>query len=443
MSQIVSYSNTIGTKGSVKGAKNNSISTATDLAQAEKHANHDYTQEEIDKMSSDIDLSKKHLNRLFECRDSKNVNEVDYLSLVEIIKDYYHIYFDKSLNDFNTRMELEGKTGKIIDDYFEYVCNHPRLQVAVQGIIQTGDYILWSTLSAEDRIKATYVNMKLLKLTVDLFKSQPGGDYICAGAAGHNDEKSSHLHHYGISIATDSGCNVMETRISKSAVFTREALRALQNEVRKAAEEIVNQEFDWIFKEKGEVKRKSLSKPAYVWLVNKLMEKECVTNVDDPTIIYTESDLMEKMIYVPESSNNAFIDALEREYQPIALYEESEDLDEKLEDTPDADTDYIRTLLSLLEILFNLDNRRESPEDEKKREELFKAFWEMIDKDCTQIIYSNNLTEKMIDDALFILEEERKPKRLSLKERIRSAEEKRDSQGMNEKKKINLLEMIR
>jgi hypothetical protein len=429
MSKKVSYSNTIGTKGSRSGAKNNSISTAADLAHAEKHANHDYTQEEVNKLSSDIDLSKRELNRLFECRDSKNFKEVDYLSLVEIVKDYYHIYFDKSLSDYNTRMELEGKKDKIIDDYYEYVSHHPTLQIACQGIIQLGNCILWATLSDNDRIRASYVYMELLKLTVKSLNRRPGCKYIFAGSAGHNNEASGHLHHYGIPILLDfgGGSGLMEIRVSKSAVFSREALKALQNDVRMASEVIIEREFDWTFKQKSEIKRKSLSKPAYIWLVNKLREKELETMSEEKANGSYEFDRMPKQVDFLLSSYSDFRYTLERDYQPIIVNEKSEDLDEGSE-TPKADTDYIRTLLSLLEVLFNLDNRKQSLEDEENRKKLLKAFWEMIDKDCTEIVCSVDLTKEMINEALLILEEERKPKKPSLAERISSAEKVRNSQ---------------
>ena len=429
MSKKVSYSNTIGTKGSRSGAKNNSISTAADLAHAEKHANHDYTQDEVDKLSSDIDLARKELNRLFECRDNKDIKEVDYLPLVEIIKDYYHKYFDKSLKDFNTRMELEGKKDKIIDDYYEYVCNHPTLQVATQGIIQIGDCILWATLSDNDRLRASYVYMKLLQLTIESLNRKPGCKYIFAGSAGHNNEASSHLHHYGIPILLDfgGGSSLMEIRVSKSAVFSREALKALQNDVRMASEVIIEREFGWTFKQKSEVKRKSLSKHAYIWLVNRLREKELeVMSVEKAAASY-EFERMPMQVDYLLSSYSDFRYTLERDYQPIIVNEKSEDLDEGSA-TPKADTDYIRTLLSLLEVLFNLDNRKQSLEDEENRKKLLKAFWEMIDKDCTEIVCSVDLTKEMINEALFILEEERKAKKPSLAERICSAEKVRDSQ---------------
>lgn len=439
MSKKVSYSNTIGTKGSRSGAKNNSISTAADLAHAEKHANHDYTQEEVDKLSSDIDLARKELNRLFECRDNKDIKEVDYLPFVEIIKDYYHKYFDKSLKDFNTRMELEGKKDKIIDDYYEYVCNHPTLQVATQGIIQIGDCILWATLSDNDRLRASYVYMKLLQLTVKSLNRKPGCKYIFAGSAGHNNEASSHLHHYGIPILLDfgGGSSLMEIRVSKSAVFSREALKALQNDVRMASEVIIEREFGWTFKQKSEVKRKSLSKPAYIWLVNKLREKELEARSKDPTNFNKELEPILEIATMPLVSSSNYSYPLERDYRPIIVDEKAENLEEKAESTNE-DTDYIRTLLSLLEVLFNLDNRKQSLEDEENRKKLLKAFWEMIDKDCTEIVCSVDLTKEMINEALFILEEERKAKKPSLAERICSAEKVRDFQ-IKDKEKPNKL----
>lgn len=439
MSKKVSYSNTIGTKGSRSGAKNNSISTAADLAHAEKHANHAYSQEEVDKLSSDINLSRREINILFECRDNKTIDQVKYLPLVEIVKAYYHEYFDKSLNDFNTRMEVEGKKDKIIDDYYEYVCNHPTLQVATQGIIQIGDCILWATLSDNDRLRASYVYMKLLQLTVESLNRKPGCKYIFAGSAGHNNEASSHLHHYGIPILLDfgGGGSLMEIRVSKSAVFSREALKALQNDVRMASEVIIEREFGWTFKQKSEVKRKSLSKPAYIWLVNRLREKELeVMSVEKAAASY-ESERMPMQVDFLLSSYSDFRYTLERDYQPIIVNEKLEDLDEGSE-TPKADTDYIRTLLSLLEVLFNLDNRKQGLEDEENRKKLLKEYWEMIDKECTKIIYSTDLTKEMISEALLILEEEHKPKKPSLAERISSAEKVRDFQ-IKDKEKPNKL----
>jgi hypothetical protein len=219
----------------------------------------------------------------------------------------------------------------------------------------------------------------------------------------------------------------MEIRVSKSAVFSRESLKALQNDVRMASEVIIEREFGWTFKQKSEIKRKSLSKPAYIWLVNKLREKELKAMSEEKAAASYESERMPMQVDFLLSSYSDFRYSLERDYQPIIVNEKSEDLDEGSE-TPKADTDYIRTLLSLLEVLFNLDNRKQSLEDEENRKKLLKAFWEMIDKDCTEIVCSVDLTKEMINEALFILEEERKAKKPSLAERICSAEKVRDSQ---------------
>ena len=315
MSQRVSYSNTVGTVGSKPGAKNNSISTCAALKSAEKHANHDYTEEEVKRLSSDISLSLKKFNLLYECRDGETVTKVKYLELYEIVENYYLALFNRPIEDYNEMMLLEGKPDKVIDSYIDYVSRHPRLQLAIQGILQIGDYLLWESYSMQDRLKISEILMKLLKVTVEHLNSNPNGRFYLAGAANHNNERSPHQHYYGVAVGKFNDGKFIPLRISKSSVFTREALRALQNEVREKAEAIVFREFSWLFKLKTGEKRKSLSKYAYVWLKKK--QREMTHEIEEQQDIPESRTSNESPVPHLATSYYDYSHGLERLYCPI------------------------------------------------------------------------------------------------------------------------------
>ena len=110
----VSYTNHVGTVRK-NGSKDNSISNLAKLIAAEKHANHDYTQAEVDKMSSDIDLSKRYQNRLFENQNGNIVEINGYFHLVKRTREAYEKVFGQAIVEYNERMDLQGKGKKKID----------------------------------------------------------------------------------------------------------------------------------------------------------------------------------------------------------------------------------------------------------------------------------------------------------------------------------------
>ena len=60
----VAYTNHIGrAEHDEKSGKDTSISNAADLAMTEKHNNHDYSQEDVDRMQSAINLELKKYNK--------------------------------------------------------------------------------------------------------------------------------------------------------------------------------------------------------------------------------------------------------------------------------------------------------------------------------------------------------------------------------------------
>ena len=378
MSQRVSYSNTVGTTGSKQGAKNNSISTCAALKSAEKHANHEYTEEEVKRLSSDIDLSLKKFNLLYECRDGKEITKVNYLELYKIVDNYYASLFNRHIEDYNEMMLLEGKPDKVIDSYIDYVSSHHKLQVAVQGIIQVGDCHLWENIAMEDRQKASEVLMKLLEVTIEQLNSTPNGRFYLAGVANHNNEHSPHQHYYGIAVGEFDDGRFLPLRISKSSVFTRETLKALQNEVREKSEDVVFREFGWLFKSKTGEKRKSLSKHAYIWLKQK--QKEMSNEIEDQENPHESQTSFEPPSSTFATDSSDYAPCLERTYCPIVEdKKDSEKLDEKREEIPVSNDNYLINLLWLLDLLFNLSKREESLHDKLMREKIMKELYEMLE----------------------------------------------------------------
>ena len=86
----VSYTNHIGRAArDSKAGKSNIISTLKNLAAVEKHHNHDYTEEEVRKLQSDINLALRHYNRHFRIVDNQLVEIFGKINLVELTHQIY------------------------------------------------------------------------------------------------------------------------------------------------------------------------------------------------------------------------------------------------------------------------------------------------------------------------------------------------------------------
>jgi len=82
------------------------------------------------------------------------------------------------------------------------------------------------------------------------------------------------LHYYGICVAKSDKENQPRFRISKSAVFNRNTLTAMQTEVRSIAEQIVYAEMGWVFNEKKKGRNKDYTKRQLVFIKEQEFRKK-------------------------------------------------------------------------------------------------------------------------------------------------------------------------
>lgn len=246
----------------LNSGKDTRIQTASDLAHAEKHNNHNYTQEDVVRMESAIDLSLRHFNKQYD----SEMNQVEYLRIVDIVKATYHEEFDDAVSEYNSKQCSKGHPERCIADYYDHISKNEKAEVAVEGILQIGDMEDWEQLPMSERLRIEHILLRGL----DEIKKIPGFRFM--GASFHVNESSPHFHYIGICIDETQKKTGLSKRISKSAVFNREILSSVvQDKVREVMEPILIQEFGWEFKEKETGRNKDLSKKQ---LQNEQLQKE-------------------------------------------------------------------------------------------------------------------------------------------------------------------------
>lgn len=251
-----------------KSGKDTRIRNASDLARASRHNNHDYTQDDVDRMESSINLDLKKYNKQY----NRYLKRVDHLDLVSTVKEMYHEEFDAAVENYNKKQISKNHSERCINDYFTSISDNEKQEVAVEGIIQIGDMDDWKDSSIEDRLRIEPILFRGLEevLKIKGFK--------LAGVSFHVNETSPHLHYVGICVDESIKKTGMAKRIGKAKVFTKEVLsEVLQNNVRKAMEPLVQKEFGLNFKEKETGRNKDLSK-------NQLINADLENNIKKNTV---------------------------------------------------------------------------------------------------------------------------------------------------------------
>lgn len=303
--KTVSCTSHIGRSNHEKNSgKNTSISSAGDLGATETHNNHEYTKEDVARMQSYIDLDLKSHNVQFD----RSLQVVDRLELVDAVKQIYHEEFDQAVENYNQKMIEKGKKDRCIDNYFEHISNSKKQEIAVEGILQVGEFEDWKDIPLDMKKKVLPIYLKALNAVLE---GVPG--FKLAGASFHINEGSPHLQYVGVCVDDAERKTGMEKRIGKAAVFTREVLsEILQDKVREVMEPMIQKEFGWEFEEKQTGRNKDLSKNE--WLNNKLQNENAVLKEQlevreqqvaslDHQLVYCQAQIeqKEKQINVIES----------------------------------------------------------------------------------------------------------------------------------------------
>ncbi|MDD4795921.1 MAG: plasmid recombination protein [Bacilli bacterium] len=170
-------------------------------------------------------LSKvyNHNYRMYE----KNQDEIYVLKgtkdLIKDVKDLYLDLFEESRIKYNDK---QTRSDRKINDYFTHISNNDKTDLACEIIIELGDMEYW-----EEKKKPMKLRMnEVFKEQIDyLEKIVP--NFKVASAVSHFDEHSPHLHIVGVPFKTCNK-NGMAIQVGKSAIFTKDSLKVIQDKMR-------------------------------------------------------------------------------------------------------------------------------------------------------------------------------------------------------------------
>lgn len=278
----VAYTNHIGHSSRDKHTdKSTTISNTSDLAAADKHNNHDYTTDDVDRMQSAINLDKKDLNTHYTMKDGKLTKVEGRLELEKNVREIFDTTFAKAIEKYNQKQIDKGHAERQIDNYIDKISEDKQQEVAVEGLIQFGSLEDWENLSDSERAKIVPLLLEALDETLKELNG-PDHEFKLAGASIHLNEGSPHLHYVGVPIQyTPEAKNGLEVRVKKSAVFTKEVLgEGLQDRVRAKIEPKLKELFGWEFEEKKTGRNEDRDKNTQV---NEILKEQIKQNKKELT----------------------------------------------------------------------------------------------------------------------------------------------------------------
>ena len=200
---------------------NNSIQTAKDLSDANKHNLRDY------------DNQRELIRTIYGTND-----------IVNDVKQVYLDEFEQARLEYNEKQTREDRK---IKDYFKKVCESQN-DIACEIIIELGDMDFWNDKDKEYRLKMIDVYNEQVK---DLIKIVP--DFKIANATIHFYEVSPHMHIVGVPVSYDCKRG-MKKQVVKSKLFTKTTLTQIQDKMRIACIKSFNKFYDMNFKLKEKQK---------------------------------------------------------------------------------------------------------------------------------------------------------------------------------------------
>jgi len=177
----------------------------------------------------------KVFNHNFRLYDNKQDEIVVLKGSNDLIKDVKELYldlFEESRIKYN---EKQTRSDRKIDNYFDNISNNDKSDLACEIIIELGDMDFWEDKNKDYKLKMNEVfkeQIDYLEHIVPNFK--------VASAVSHFDEHSPHLHIIGVPFK-EGNKNGMEIQVGKSAIFTKDSLKVIQDEMRLNCIETFNQ----------------------------------------------------------------------------------------------------------------------------------------------------------------------------------------------------------
>ena len=163
---------------------------------------------------------RKYNNNQEQIKVVKGTNDI-----VNDVKELYKKEFEESRLEYNNK---QSRNDRKINDYFTQISNDNKHDLACEIIIELGDMRFWKNKSDEEKYKMIDVYQEQVK---DLERLVPS--FKVANATIHFDESSPHMHVVGIAIK-DNCKTGMKKQVGKTSIFTKDSLKVIQEEMRKA-----------------------------------------------------------------------------------------------------------------------------------------------------------------------------------------------------------------
>ena len=442
----VAYTNHIGhSSRDTHSGKSTAISTLSDLGAVNKHNNHDYTELDVSRMQSNINLELRHLNQQYEMSsDGKLVKVEGQLDLEGNVRKIYDQEFSAAIAEFNKKQRDAGHPERQIVSYIDKISHDKQQEVAVEGLLQIGSLEDWQGKTISERLTAAPILMRMLEETLAEL-NHGDGRFVLAGASLHMNEGTPHVHYVGVPIQdAPEAKRGLKTRVKKSAVFTKDSLgTGLQDNVRAKIEPLIEEAFGWTFiakktgrnedrdkntqvneilKEKIHENQKVLSdlkdQNQQLRAVREKQHAEIVQN--DRTLAVQEQAIYDNDVWIAEQEQT--MADLEEHVQILQTLEEYQRSEEAIEEKL-ATVDDVLTVDDALAPLHDAHRLFKHKEAEtfiavirEKLEELFRqirVYW-----------------ERMKDYERRTGMDERQRRSPGLEERIRSAEDRSKTSGL-------------
>lgn len=192
-------------------------------------------------LSNNAIQNAKALSRV----DKHNYRKYDNnQELIEVIKgttslynDVINLYkkeFEEARLEYNSKQIRDDRK---IDNYFKKISDNSKNDLACEIIIELGNKKYWDTKDNNFKYKMTNVFKEQVN---DLENLLP--NFKIASAIIHYDETSPHLHIVGVPIKYKNK-NGMYKQVGKADVFTKEALKDLQDNMRTLCIASFNKEY--------------------------------------------------------------------------------------------------------------------------------------------------------------------------------------------------------
>lgn len=163
---------------------------------------------------------RKYDNNQEQIKVIKGTNDI-----VEDVKELYKKEFEESRLEYNNK---QTRNDRKINDYFTQISNDNKHDLACEIIIELGNMRFWKNKTDKEKYKMIDVYQEQVK---DLERLVPS--FKIANATIHFDESSPHMHVVGIAIK-DNCKTGMKKQVGKTSIFTKDSLKVIQEEMRKA-----------------------------------------------------------------------------------------------------------------------------------------------------------------------------------------------------------------